>query len=332
MRSALAVLLVHLSMLAAGCSAGATRTPKTQSADSKSASSAKDVPGRVFQAPGSRVRLWLPETSYRPTRLLFFHNKVPNLAVVIGELTAANDQQIPEILTGLKQGAQDLGTITELSRGSAKGFIARGKKDGLDLAFVSLQDGRALTTVAVGGDPAAKALADRIVESIELDGATALDPLAIHGVRIGRFEGMEVWPDMSQPISLREPGVKPPFPPDKASLSFVISPIETSNPNPTDEDLQHLLGGLINGLKPDMEQAKSREIGVNGRSAAELVVPGENNGHPVVVYGFVTRQDESLFAGFGHVGKARANGFIPKFGKIVESISLDEVVGALPDR
>ena len=80
-----------------------------------------------------------------------------------------------------------------------------------------------------------------------------------------------------------------------------------------------------------MEQAKSQEITVNGRSAAELVVPGENDGQPVVVYGFVTRQNESLFAGFGHVGKARANGFVPRFGKIVESSSFDEVVGALPE-
>ena len=45
------------------------------------------------------------------------------------------------------------------------------------------------------------------------------------------------------PIMFREPGVQPPFPPDKASLTFVISPIETSNPNPTDEDLDTFSGG-----------------------------------------------------------------------------------------
>ena len=32
--------------------------------------------------------------SYRPTRLFFFGNEAPKLAVVIAELSAANDQQI----------------------------------------------------------------------------------------------------------------------------------------------------------------------------------------------------------------------------------------------
>jgi hypothetical protein len=172
-------------------------------------------------------------------------------------------------------------------------------------------------------------VAEKVLGSVEFDGAAPLDPLAIHGVSIGRMEGMEVWPIMSQPILLREPGVEPPFPPDKASLALVIAPLP--KPNPTDEELGLYLGGMLKDLKPDMNQVKSRDTTVSGVPSVELVVPGENDGEPVMIYGFVVRTKDSLFGGFGHVGQKRADVFMPKFAKIVESIRLDDsVLGPLP--
>src|SRR5262245_21663768 len=199
MRSAALIFCVHL-LGVAGCSSGApsTRAPG-------SSSSVGDVPGRVVQASGSRGQVWLPDTATRPTPLFAFRNESPNLAVLISEVTAPNDRAAAEVLEGMKDASKKFEPLTETTRGSARGFTCRGETNGLAVRIIGLQEGRAATSVAVAFEPNAEKLADKVMNSVELEGAAVLDPLAIHGIRIGRLEGMQVWPVMSQPILLKEP-------------------------------------------------------------------------------------------------------------------------------
>lgn len=291
------------------------------------APAAKSSPVAAPQAQGqrlngSRLSLWLPEGMYRPTRLMALRLDDPMLIVVVTEGTANGPEGARGFLVGMQESAKLLSS-SPLERGQAKGFLGEAPSniEGMTRRMMGLVAGNATAGVVVQYVPEGQALAERILGSVQLDGAAKLDPLALSGVKVGDLAGFEVHPAISQPITFFEAGVKPPLAPDAAALALMVLPYPKADVS--DDELGQMLGSTLGNLNPKMDQLKPIELQIDGKPTFAFSAPGERDGAAIVVFAFITRYQDSALAGFAHVGAAKADAVLPRMQQLARSIQLD---------
>jgi hypothetical protein len=262
----------------------------------------------------------------RPIRMLLFVREEPAISIAIGESTARDEKGAVEMMQGGVEAMDELNLTerSEVSRGGASGVQGRGEKNGLLIRSLALRHATALTTIIMQHDRAASADVDEIIESVTLNPKAELNPLRMHGLTIGDLQGLEIWPVMSHPVMLREPGTEPPFPAD--ALTFALMVLPYAEPNPTDRDLGKALGRVVGHLRPDMERAAPSKFELGGRQGFEIVAPGQKDGAVIDVYAFMVRGNDSAFAGFGHVGKKQSAETVKRLSKLVRSVELDDSI------
>jgi hypothetical protein len=271
---------------------------------------------------GSRLSMWLPDGMYRGTRLLALRLDEPLVVVALAEFTGADEAAAEQLLAGMREGAE-LPQAEETTRGGARGFIGAAPGiNGMTKQILGLKAGKAGALVVVQYQPSGEDIAKHILDSVRVDERAEMDPLLLAGITLGDRAGLEVATTMSQPIILSEKGARPPL--SSTALRFALMTAPYPKADVSDEELGQMLGGAIADLKPDTSRAKGSEFQLDGRPAFYLIAPGEADGKPVAIYGFVARGKDSALVGFGHVGVASADKDLPRLERLVQSLKLDD--------
>jgi hypothetical protein len=312
----LSVVALTWGTLACGGTSAAPASAPAQAAPTNAEPS-------VMRMAGSRVSLWVPPEMRRPTRLAFVKMDEPLALIAIAEMTSP-DGSPTDMLAGAKQGAE-LVDEQPAERGKAKGFIGNGKSEtGLERRVLALGDGAAIAVIVAQYQKEAAPIVERILDSVQLDGAAALDPLALSGISISDRAGFAVWNTASQPIMLVDEGARPPL--SESTASFALMSMPYPKPEISNEELGQMLGSVIGKKNPNMEKAKMDAFPIAGSEAFVVAVPGEKDGKPVGIYAFITRRPDSAFLGFGDVGLAQFETALPRFERLAKSIQLDDSI------
>jgi len=281
--------------------------------------------GGVVHWKGSRVSLWAPKAMRRPTRLQYLRQDDPLIVVAVAELTARDPAETKSMLAGAARGAA-VSDEKPVKRGNAQGFSGQAAPDitGLSRRVVALADGPAVTVVIVQYQAAAASVADKISESVTLDGSQSLDPLALNGIKIGDDAGFSVSDAASHPVTFFEKGKPTPLRPGEPLFELLSVPYP--KPDTSDRELGALLGVTLGHYAPDMSKANLNSFEISHGPAFVMSVPGKADGVAVGLYAFIVRRPDTAFIGFGHVRPLAMKDVAPRFERLVKSIELDDSV------
>jgi hypothetical protein len=164
-----------------------------------------------------------------------------------------------------------------------------------------------------------------MLDSVKLNEADALDAIALSGISAGDKAGLEVSSRVSTPVLFTEPGVKPPL---NGAPSLAILSVPYPKPDMTDEELGQMLGGALVRYQPDATKVKEAELKIGPCPAYTLIAPGQDQSKPIIVYGMIARCPDSALLGIGTLPAAAEKKMLPRFDKIVRSLSLDNSIFA----
>lgn len=156
---------------------------------------------------------------------MFFHSERDvSIALLEGTAEAANVMEA--MLDGLRRKLVVADEVP-ITRGTAKGFERHAVfPDGKHETMVVLHDGVAFGAAILSYTDSDSDMTRTVIESLSIDPAAPLDPLAIHGISLSTTEGFVVNRMIAAAITLIEPG---PWPLPKNSPGFAImgAPLES---------------------------------------------------------------------------------------------------------
>lgn len=308
--------------------AGDAKPAEAKPAEAKpSAAAPAPLPteGSETRIKGSRVQVWLPVGMERRTRMPAFVLREHHMVISFTEFTldAGADAKF---LDGAKDGAE-LKDSQPVTRGRLHGFVGHTavEEPGTRQQIMGVAAGNAAVVVTVRYPDAAESLVAKVLDSVELNEADALDAVALSGISAGDKAGLEVSNRVSTPVLFTEPGVKPPL---NGAPSLAILSVPYPKPHLTDDELGQMLGGALGRYQPDAAKAKEAELKIGACPAYTMVAPGQDQGKPIVVYGMIARCPDAALIGIGTLPVAAEKKMLPRFEKIIHSLSLDNTIFA----
>jgi hypothetical protein len=286
--------VVILAVLSVGCASA----PRAES-PSASAKSHKLQQGLIdVRLPGSRVRFKVPPGYVRPSRMTLLVREDDAVRIVIQDTSffESNDAAMRGVKRSLLERSRGTAKFEAVERSGAKGLLVRGRVNDQDLRGIALSAPEAFVLVVVLSK-SDTAEAERIVDSVEIDRSARFDPLEMVGVDLelrGRYEAIS-----GSPLTFILPkGVRPPLPPGTPHLALAAFPHPGGVP-PDDAQEGELVGATIGNYAPDMSKAVAEAVVVDGMQAIEVVVPGTNEGAPILVYALVMPDESDTLILFG---------------------------------
>ena len=208
----------------------------------------------------------------------------------------SNDAAMRGVKRSLLERSRGTAKFEPVERSGARGLLVRGRVNDQELRGIALSAREAFVLVVVLSKSDA-AEAERIVDSVEIDRSARFDPLEMMGVDLelaGRYEAIS-----GSPVTIILPkGARPPLPPGMPHLALAAFP-HPGGVAPGDDQRGELLGATIGNYAPDMSKAVAESVVVDGMRAIEVVVPGTNEGAPILVYALVMPDESDTLILFG---------------------------------
>jgi hypothetical protein len=189
--------------------------------------------------------------------------------------------------------------------------------------ILGVAQGNAAAVITLQYPESAEPLVKKITDSVKLLPGEPLDAFALAGLNVADQAGLQVSGRVSTPVLFTEPGVKPPL---NGAPSLALLSIPYPHPNLSDEELGQMLGGALKRYEPDPQKVKEGELKIGPCPAYTLTAPGSDQGKPAIVLGMIARCPDGALLGIGVVRPADAKKYLPRFDKIIRSITLDNTV------
>lgn len=155
----------------------------------------------------------------------FFHSE-RDISIALIEGTADSTDEMGAMLDGVRRNLVVADEVA-ITRGTAKGFERHAVlPDGERQTMVVLHDGVAFGAAILTYTDSDSEMARTVIESLSIDPAAPLDPLAIHGISLDTTAGFVVDQLIAAPIMLIEPGPRP-LPKNSPGFAIVAAPLKS---------------------------------------------------------------------------------------------------------
>lgn len=236
-------------------------SPKPPAATASTAEPVPTAPPTHHGLAGSRLRFRLPDGFERFTRLPVFFHSERDVSIALLEGTAESADVMGAMLDGFRRKLVVADEVA-ITRGTAKGFERHAVlPDGKHEKMVALHDGAAFGAAILTYTDSDSEMARTVIESLSIDPAAPLDPLAIHGISLATTEGFVVNRMFTATITLIEPG---PWPLPKNSPGFAIA----GGPLESEEDLDAAIATYL--ADADQDTATLKRFDLGGLPAIEV--------------------------------------------------------------
>jgi len=194
---------------------------------------------------------------------------------------------------GVSKKAHDL-TTTPVKRADGEGFVASGTTDnGGRRMLVALRHGGAFGGVAIDCPAGMETVATAIADSVWLDASATLDPAALHGIALGKSDGLVVVTGLTPPLMIKEANVEPPIPPTSAGMYLMVLPATT------EEGVRALLMSILDDRKVERKTLTSNDVTIDGTPAVELLGDAYDKPMPLKFFAVVLDDPGSMILAIG---------------------------------
>jgi hypothetical protein len=248
----------------------------------------------------------------------------PILILTVAEVTTDSGDGaglLKELQTNL-----DVQDPRQVTRGTARGFVGwvKAGEPGHATRVLALTEGKAGALIRVDYHPRVEALVAGVLDSVSLNAAAELDPLALHGIKLSDRAGFEVSNEQSMPITFVEPGksARP-----AAPFELRVVPIADGD----DASLEALGDSLLEEAKAsaNVRELKKESRTLAGQPALAITYLSEQDGKPIGSYLVMIRLPGSLLLGSAKSVLPDYYDYLPRFERVMQAIQLDASIYSL---
>lgn len=282
---------------------------------------APQVAFRSIQPPGSRLRLSLPASMRRVRHTLRYEDAALGVAVQLSDATVSPGSEAEIVdadLARLRAADPDVRARPITWGGGVEGVEVEGRVGGARLRILTLWSGGALARVLVRHPDDARRIVARILDSVQLDPAAELDPVAVLGIRMSVPAELSTLLVSNEELVLRTAARAVPFPSGEAAIDVVYAPFVGARPEST-EARGRMLGARFSGL-PIEGTPQATQLSGSALPGYQIAMTATVGGAPLLLYGAYLETEGGAFLLRASVGADQAERWAPRFEAMARSL------------